>query len=109
VSTPYGPTEVRVTIAGGKLTEVSAVELPNDDRHSAEISAEAEPILKQEALTKQGAAVDVVSGATYTSESYMASLQSALDKAGYRAPDGSKASTAAPSEGGDGGGFGFGH
>ena len=44
-------------------------------------------------LSKQTAAVDTVSGATYTSDAYEASLQSALDKAGYTAPDRSKAST----------------
>ena len=44
-------------------------------------------------LSKQTAAVDVVSGATYTTDAYEASLQSALDKAGYTAPDESTAST----------------
>jgi major membrane immunogen (membrane-anchored lipoprotein) len=58
-------------------------------------------MLREEVLSKQTAAVDAVSGATYTSLSYEASLQAALDKAGYSAPDGSKASTATPTvEGG---------
>jgi uncharacterized protein with FMN-binding domain len=93
-----------VTIAGGTITGVTAEQLPDNDPRSSSISQGAEPYLKQEVLSKQGAKVDVISGATYTSNGYMASLQSALDKAGYRAPDGSKASLTVPEE--EQGGFG---
>jgi hypothetical protein len=50
-------------------------------------------VLQQGVLSKQSAAVDTVSGATYTSLSYEGSLQSALDKLGFKAADGSTAST----------------
>jgi len=89
----YGDTQVKVTIKNGKITEVTVLAYNDGDPRSAEISEQAIPILRQEVLEKQTAAVDTVSGATYTSNAYEASLQSALDKAGFTAPDKSKAST----------------
>ena len=89
----YGDTQVKVTIEDGKITEVTVLAYNDGDPRSAEISEQAIPILRQEVLAKQTAAVDTVSGATYTSNAYEASLQSALDKAGFTAPDGTKAST----------------
>jgi uncharacterized protein with FMN-binding domain len=89
----YGDTQVKVTITDGKITEVTVLAYNDGDPRSAEISQQAIPLLRQEVLSKQSAAVDAVSGATYTSNAYEASLQSALDKAGYTSPDGSKAST----------------
>jgi uncharacterized protein with FMN-binding domain len=82
-----------VTIANGRITDVAVLAYNDGDPRSAEISQAAIPTLKQEVLSRQTAAVDAVSGATYTSNAYLASLQSALDKAGYRSPDGSKAGT----------------
>lgn len=94
MSTRYGPAQVRVTVsAGGKIVNVEAVELQNADRKSVEISSFAEPVLQHSVLARQTAAVDAVSGATYTSVSYEGSLQSALDKLGFKAADGSVAST----------------
>ena len=93
-TTRFGTTQVKVTISGGRITEVTAVQLNQNDPRSVQISQDAAPLLRSEVLSKQTAAVDVVSGATYTSAAYEASLQSALDKAGYAAPDASKASTA---------------
>ena len=81
VSTQYGPVQLRVTIAGGKITKVEALQLPSGDPKSSEISTYAEPLLRQSALSKQSASIDAVSGATYTSNGYAAALQSALDKA----------------------------
>ena len=92
-NTRYGVAQVRVTVSGGKITKVEAVQLQNSDPKSAAISSYAEPILQQSVLSKQTAAVDTVSGATYTSLSYEASLQSALDKLGFKSADGSTAST----------------
>jgi len=92
-TTRYGVAQVRVTLSGGKITKVEAVQLQSSDPKSAAISSYAEPILQQSVLTKQTAAVDTVSGATYTSLSYEASLQSALDKLGFKSADGSTAST----------------
>jgi uncharacterized protein with FMN-binding domain len=91
--TRYGPAQVRVTISNGKIVKVEAVELQAGDPKSQQISSYAAPILAQSVLERQTAAVDTVSGATYTSLSYEASLQSALDKAGFKAADGSTAST----------------
>lgn len=92
-TTRFGTTEVSVTISGGRITEVKALELNQADPRSYQISVDAAPTLRTEVLANQTAAVDTVSGATYTSDAYEASLQSALDKAGYTAPDGSTAST----------------
>jgi uncharacterized protein with FMN-binding domain len=93
MQTRYGPAQVRVTVSNGKIVKIEAVQLQNSDPKSQAISSYAAPILQQSVLTKQTAAVDTVSGATYTSLSYEASLQSALDKAAFKAPDGSTAST----------------
>jgi uncharacterized protein with FMN-binding domain len=93
MSTRYGAAQVRVTVSNGKIVKVEAVQLQNADPKSASISSSAEPILRQSVLAKQTAAVDAVSGATYTSLSYEGSLQSALDKLSFAAPDGSVASS----------------
>ena len=77
----FGTVQVQVTIVGGKIQDVQALQLPQDRRRSAEISQYAAPILRQEALSAQSAQIDLVSGATYTSEAYAQSLQSALDQA----------------------------
>jgi len=98
---------VKVTIKAGKITDVKALQVPGNEPQSVQISNGAVPLLRQSALTKQSAAVDSVSGATYTSQSYAASLQSALDKAGFKAANGATAPTTAPSvpaDGGHGGG-----
>jgi uncharacterized protein with FMN-binding domain len=81
VSTNFGPVQVGITIAGGKLVDVRALQLPSDRTRSADIAAYSSPILRSEALSAQSAQIDVVSGATYTSEGYAQSLQSALDAA----------------------------
>jgi uncharacterized protein with FMN-binding domain len=84
---------VKVTIKNGKITEVTVLAYNDGDPRSAQISQAAIPTLRSEVLSKQTAAVDTVSGATYTSNAYEASLQSALDKAGFTSADGTKAST----------------
>ena len=81
LNTRYGPVQVQVTIANGKVTDVTALELPFDRSRSAAISQYAEPILRSEALQAQSAQIDLVSGATYTSDAYAQSLQGALDQA----------------------------
>jgi FMN-binding domain len=77
---PYGTVQVRVTAVGRRITNVWAVEMPNDNAYSAALSASAAPQLRREALTAQSARIDVVSGATYTSDGYARSLQAALDR-----------------------------
>ena len=81
VSTRFGDVQVEVVMAAGKITDVVALELPTG-RRSGQISNYAGPILRQEALQAQSANIDLVSGATYTSDAYAQSLQSALDQAG---------------------------
>ena len=83
VQTRFGPVQVRVTIAGGKITDVTALQLPSDRQRSAEISGIVGPMLQSEALTAQSAQIDLISGATYTSDAYAQSLQSALDQAAH--------------------------
>ncbi|MGW2702039.1 FMN-binding protein [Streptomyces sp. NPDC001340] len=82
VQTRWGPVQVRVTIESGKLTDVTAVSYPQDNPRDQEINSYALPQLRREALAAQSAQIDTVSGATYTSEGYRQSLQSALDSAG---------------------------
>jgi uncharacterized protein with FMN-binding domain len=82
VNTRYGPVQVQVTISNGKIVDVTALQLPSNDPHSAQISQYVEPILRSSALQAQSAQVDMVSGATYTSDAYVRSLQAALDQAG---------------------------
>jgi uncharacterized protein with FMN-binding domain len=76
----YGDVQVRVSAVGGRITQVSAVQLPSGDGRSQQISSFAGPQLAQQALKAQSANIDGVSGATYTSDSYRTSLQSALDQ-----------------------------
>lgn len=81
VDNQYGTVQVRVTLRGNTITSVTAIQMPFDRERSASISRQAEPYLRQETLQAQSAQIDIVSGATYTSDSYAQSLQSALDKA----------------------------
>ena len=74
VNTPYGAVTVTVTVTGTQITDVTA-KLPNTGE-----SQGAGPKLKEQVLQKQSADIDAVSGATYTSDAYAESLQSALDK-----------------------------
>ena len=83
VATQYGNAQVKVTVKDGRITAIQALQLQGNDPRSVMISSSAEPILQQEALAAQSAQIDTVSGATYTSESYKQSLQSALDKLGF--------------------------
>lgn len=82
VQTRWGPVQVRVSIKSGRLTEVTAVSYPQDNPRDQEINGYALPQLRREALAAQSAQIDTVSGATYTSDGYRQSLQSALDSAG---------------------------
>ncbi|MFE7927636.1 FMN-binding protein [Streptomyces sp. NPDC057456] len=81
VQTRWGPVQVRVTLEDGKLTDVTAVTYPQENPRDQQINAYAIPQLTREALTAQSADIDTVSGATYTSDGYRESLQSALDSA----------------------------
>ncbi|MER7687919.1 FMN-binding protein [Streptomyces sp. NPDC097610] len=82
VQTRWGPVQVRVTLKNGKITDVTAVSYPTDNPRDQEINSYAIPQLRREALAAQSARIDSVSGASYTSDGYKQSLQSALDSAG---------------------------
>jgi uncharacterized protein with FMN-binding domain len=80
-NTVYGPMQVRVTLAGTKITKVTVLQQTDDGAESDQIDANAIPQLTSETLAAQSAHIDAVSGASYTSSGYIQSLQSALDKA----------------------------
>lgn len=82
VQTRYGVIQVRVTVSGGRITDVATPQLEARDGRSQSINSQAVPLLKQEVLSAQSAQVDTISGATYTSDGYLTSLQAALDQAG---------------------------
>jgi uncharacterized protein with FMN-binding domain len=80
--TRYGPVQVKITVKNGKVTSATAVDYPSSDPRDEQINAYAIPALNSEAAAAGSASIDMVSGATFTSEGYISSLQSALDKAG---------------------------
>jgi len=79
--TRWGPVQVRITVADGKITAAEAIVYPNGNHEDVQINAYALPVLAQEAVQAQSADIDMVSGATVTSEGYIQSLQSAIDRA----------------------------
>lgn len=80
-NTPFGNVQVRVTVSGGKIASITPLQLTRLGGRSVQIDDYAVPILKQEAMQAQSANINTVSGATYTSQGYAQSLQSALDQA----------------------------
>ncbi|MFL6100277.1 MAG: FMN-binding protein [Actinomycetales bacterium] len=81
VQTPYGDVQVRAVVQGRRLLDVVPLRLTDSSGRSVSISARAAPILRREALSAGSAHIDTVSGASYTSQAYIESLQSALDTA----------------------------
>ena len=81
IQTRYGPVQVQITVSNGKITNIATPQLPSEGR-SGRISQYAAPILTSETMAAQSAHIDLVSGATYTSDAYDQSLQAALDQAG---------------------------
>ena len=79
--TQYGPVQLRVTFQGSRIAGIVPLQLPSGQSRDQEINSYAVPILNQEALKAQSAQIDTVSGATYTSDGYAQSLQSAIDQA----------------------------
>ncbi len=77
----YGNIQVRVTVLGGKITNVQFLQSPNDRSTSVEINQQADPLLAQEAIKTQSSTVDIISGATQTSQAFIQSMQSALSQA----------------------------
>jgi uncharacterized protein with FMN-binding domain len=79
--TRWGPVQVQLTLDGSKITDVNVVEYPQNNGRDVEINQYAVPELVSETLKAQSAKVATISGATYTSEGFIKSLESALDKA----------------------------
>jgi uncharacterized protein with FMN-binding domain len=81
VHTQFDTIQVRIVTVGGQIRSVAFAKLAGDEQLSDLINAHAGPLLLQRTLKAQSADIDTVSGATYTSDGYRQSLQSALDKA----------------------------
>lgn len=77
----YGNLQVQAIISGGRIADVQALQYPNDNRTSAFINTQALPLLKSEAIQSQSAQVDVVSGASDSSQAFQRSLANALQQA----------------------------
>ena len=77
----YGLVQVQTVIKNGQMVSVQFLEYPNDRRTSVQINSIAIPYLDQEAIQAQSASVDIITGATLTSEGFMMSLQDALNHA----------------------------
>lgn len=77
----YGNIQVQATIQGGRITDVAFLQYPSDRSRSIEINSQAMPYLRQEAIAVQSANVNIISGATATSQAFVASLGSALSQA----------------------------
>jgi len=77
----YGLVQVQVLIQNGKIANVQFLQYPNDRRTSVEINTQVMPWLTQEAIQADSANVDIITGATLTSEAFATSLQAALQSA----------------------------
>ena len=77
----YGPIQIQAIIQGGRLVGIKVLQYPSDRQTSVFINRQALPILRDEVVSAQSAKVDIVSGATLTSEAFIRSLDSALRKA----------------------------
>lgn len=80
--TRWGPVQVEITLANGKITDITTLQYPNGDRKSLYISNQVIPWLQEETLQVQSANISGISGATYTSTGFKMSLASALQRAG---------------------------
>jgi len=82
VQTQWGPVQVQLVVRGTTITSVKVLQYPDGNPRDVEIANYSLPILIRETTQSQNAQIDMVSGATFTSEGYVQSLQSALDQAG---------------------------
>jgi uncharacterized protein with FMN-binding domain len=76
----YGVMSVKVTLQGHRIVDVSVANLQTAEQYSQSIAQQVIPVLRQEVLAAQGVHVNAISGATYTTEAYLYSVQSALTK-----------------------------
>jgi uncharacterized protein with FMN-binding domain len=77
----WGYIQVKAVIAGGKITDVQFLQYPNERQYSVQVNSFADPQLTQEAIQAQSAQVDIITGATDSSEAFMQSLSDALSQA----------------------------
>ena len=77
----YGVVQVQAIVQGGRLAGINVLQYPSDRRTSVVINRQAVPMLRDEVISAQSASVDIVSGATLTSEAFIRSLDSALSQA----------------------------
>ncbi len=80
--TEWGPVQVAITVSGSEITDVQVLQFPNENPKDVQINNYALPVLVDETLSAQSANIEMVSGATVTSNGYISSLQAALDEAG---------------------------
>lgn len=80
-NTSYGPMQVQLVLAGQRISKVNVLQHTDTGTNSQMIDSFALPKLTSETLAAQSARIDAVSGASYTSQGYLQSLQSALDMA----------------------------
>jgi len=79
-STPYGNVQVSVSFSGKKITGITVLQVPDSNNYDQRVAQAVPSILEQEILSSQSATVNTVSGGTYTSDGYLQSVQSAIDK-----------------------------
>jgi uncharacterized protein with FMN-binding domain len=79
--TIWGPVQVQLQVKGSTISQVKILQYPSGNSRDVELAQYALPILMRETTQAQSAQIDMVSGATYTSQGYLQSLQSALDQA----------------------------
>jgi uncharacterized protein with FMN-binding domain len=79
--TRYGPVRVQISVSGGQIASVDVVDYPTDSPRDRQINQQAIPMLVSETTSAQSAQIDLISGATFTSQGYTQSLQSAIDQA----------------------------
>lgn len=80
VSAYYGLIQIQAVVGGGQLIGIKVLQYPSDRRTSIAINRQALPMLRDEAVAAQSANVDIVTGATLTSEAFIRSLGSALQQ-----------------------------
>jgi uncharacterized protein with FMN-binding domain len=75
----YGVISVKITASGSHITAATVASLQTAESYSQQLAQQVIPVLRREVLSAQSARITAVSGATYTSQAYIASVQSALD------------------------------
>jgi len=85
VDVGYGTVQVQAALSGGRIVDITALALPQNDGHSARISQESFPLLVQQALAAQSSQIAGISGASYTSYGFAESLKAALLSVGHAA------------------------